>query len=366
MTMYCVLFLFLLFCFAGIAEGKTIKLSDFATANDGEDDSTGFQLAIKRLKESGGGVLHVDEGTWDLRKPIDIVFNGRYTSIIIKGDHDAVITVRLRENELLFYAGNLTRFELRNLIFVGEADRTYDAGKIASLHYIGQSIISGCQFSGLRTKESMIDFKHTSALVENSLFGGLATDGGMAVIEAFNYYVLDVKNSQFIDYAHFLDGYWSKTPWNSGAWIKAHYLEDEPPVNVLGQGIVRVEDSHFDEGGPYAIDLKNISHFSGSGLVFNVQGSDNGTGIRFNNVKYGEVKMSKFGLSVNPRPALTILNNSRIKSTALQFGNRVYFAEVDGSSTALIEECRACESGGPEIPHIPLAAVPTSAPKKNK
>lgn len=366
MKVYYLLLILIAFTFVSTAEARTVKLSEFATPTDGEDDSLGFQNAIKRLKESGGGVLLVDEGTWDIRRPIDIYSNVRYSSIVIRGENDAVLDVRLGAYDTLFYAANLQRFEIRNLIFVGDRERQIDASRLIASHYVGQTIISGSQFSGVHTRESMIQFIHTSALVENCLFGGLATEGDMAVIEGRDYYTLDIRNSQFIDYAHYLDSVWSKTPWNSGAWIKAFHTNDDPPVNALGQGIMRVENSHFDEGVPYGIDLKNVDHFLAQGLVFNVQGSDIGTGIRFDNVAYGEVKMSKFGYSPNTRPALTILNNSRVKSIALKFGNGVYFADVDGSSTALIEECRECTAGLVAIRGLSESASSGTPIKKKK
>lgn len=71
---------------AATSMAATVNLKDYATPNDGQDDSAGFQKAVDDLKKAGGGTLLIGEGTWDLSSGVNLVTNGDNVSFLLQGD----------------------------------------------------------------------------------------------------------------------------------------------------------------------------------------------------------------------------------------------------------------------------------------
>ncbi len=323
--------------------GATLKLSDFTTPDDGLDDSPGFQTAIDQLKLAGGGTILVDTGTWDFSSPLNFTTYGNYVSFRVQGDKGAIIRPHLGAWNVLFYPGNTNQFELDDLIVIGDPAAEYDALFIAGGGYTSQFTVRGCQFYGLSAKDSLIYIGAAmDAVLDGNMFGGNAA--GVAAIHAIDYRGLTVRNTEFVDYANFKDMYLSKTPNNSGNWIKAESTGPTVSPNASGQRIVRLEDIRFDEGAPQAVVIVNASNVMASGLLINVSGTDAGAGVVLDNVEYGEVKMSRFGYARFARPAVVVKNGSDVFLNGVTVGGAVYYGDMDASSKVVFEKrlCTSC------------------------
>jgi len=320
---------------------KTVNLSDYATPNDGQDDAAGFQTAIGDLQAAGGGTLVVTDGKWNLNNTINMVMYPIGISIKIVGSKGAVIQPDLPPDRILFYVGNLNQFEMRDLIFVGDSSASPDLGYLLYSSYVDQTRITGCQFYGLRAGESLIYIANTDAVIEHSLFHGIASKVGNITAVAFR--GLTASHLQFIDYGNLGGAYYSKTPYGNTAWI---YLDgaDSRTENALSQRAVTISDARFDEGARYAIDAKNVSFLTVRGVQTNVSGMTDSAGIRMNNVLFASIEQSKFGFPALPRPAMVALNNTKVLFNGISVGDGVYYGEKDASSEIHFDErfCTNC------------------------
>jgi hypothetical protein len=179
-------------------------------------------------------------------------------------------------------------------------------------------------------------------VLENVQFDGDAAD--VAVINALNFSGLTVKSAEFLDYGNFRSGYYSKSPNNIGPWIKAEFENGILPPNATGQRVVRLQDIRFDEGASNAVKLKNVSQFTASGLTVNVSGVDGSAGVFLDNVEYAELKLSRFGYTSNPRPAIKATNNSTVEIAGISVGGGVFTGEFDKTSRTIYNDqtCRGC------------------------
>jgi polygalacturonase len=329
-----------MFCCICIS-AKTVNLSDYATPNDGQDDSPGFQDAINDLKESAGGTIVVTEGRWDLKGQINILYS-LTASVKIVGSKGAVIAPHLAPNQILFYMGNLNQFEMRDLIFVGDGMAQPDLGYLLYTNYVDQTKILGCQFYGLWAAESLIFIGNSDAVIEDSLFHGIASR--VANVSAVNFRGLTVSSTQFIDYGNYAGGYYSKTPYGNPTWIKLEGNASSLTANALSQRGVIISDVRFDEGARYAVDATNVSFLTVRRVMTNVSGMGDSTGIRMSNVGYATIEQSKFGYAAEPRPAVTALNNTRVLLNGLLVGNGVYHGAKDQTSEIHFDErfCTNC------------------------
>jgi hypothetical protein len=321
---------------------KTINLVNYATPDDGQDDSVGFQRALNDLKDAGGGTLVVNSGDWDLSTPLDLTTYGNYVSYVIRGDKGAVIRLALRESEGAIYAGNANQVELRDLVFTGDSTVDYDTGYVYLANYTAKTIVSGCQFYGIRAKDGLFYLGNTDAVFDNVQFDGNAADHG--VIHAVNFSGLTVTSTEFLDYGNFRSQYYSKSPNNAGPWINAEVLTGFVPPNALAQRVVRIQDVRFDEGASNAIKLTNISQFLASGLMVNVSGVTGSAGILLDNVGYSDIRLSAFGYTANARPAIRVTDHSTASIAGIIVGGGVFAAYKDTSSQIFYDKatCKRC------------------------
>jgi len=326
------LFLFLTFT----ANGKTVRVADYATPNDGLDDSGDFQLAINNLRNGGGGTLEIGNGTWFLKDGLNLTSATNYVSYLIKGDKGAIIQVDAGQSANIFYAGNVNQLELKDLVFIGSGE-TYDVGRIALTNFTEKVKVSGCQFYGIRAKEEMFWLGNVDAEFEHTQFAG--STGDNAVIYGYeNLKSLTVDNVNFVDFGNFGINYYSKV--GASAWIKVEGLASQP--TNFNAPSVTVNRSRFDEGATRAVWIKNIPDVAITNIAVNVSGITDGAGVIFDNVPYGIIEGSTFGYTANVRPAVRLLNNSNARVSRLKFGGGVYFADIDGTSAARVSYCPMC------------------------
>lgn len=321
-------------------QARTVSLADYGTPDDNLDDSTGFQQAVTDLAGSGGGTLVIGEGIWNVDNPINLVQTPKVTSIRISGNKGAMIKLALNEESTFLYVGNKVQVELSGLVILPRTiGQIYDAGYFLTADYTGQVIIQNCNFFGLYMKYDLIKTTNTDLIIEKTLFGGVAARN--ATIHTVNFSGLTIRDSLFLDYYQFGDTYYSKTPYNTGPWVKAENTA-MPAINAMGTKAVTVSNSRFDEGAPIAISVKNAPFVDITDIQVNVSGTGQGHGVRLDNVKFSQIKLSTFGLSTAARPAIVAINNSPFEAVGLRFGNGVYFADSERTNKIYREKCVEC------------------------
>jgi hypothetical protein len=358
-------------------QARTVRLADYGTPGDNLDDAAGFQNAVNDLAASGGGTLVIGEGVWDVNQGISLVNEAtNVTSIRISGNKGAIIQLALNEEATFLNIGNGVQAELSGLVVISKpTGPRYDGGYFLQSLYTGQTIIQNCNFFGLFMKYDFIKTGNTDLIVEKCIFGGNAANG--AHIHVINFMGLTVRDALFLDYYHFLDTYYSKTPDNIGYWIKAENIA-MPLVNATGTKAVTVTNTRFDEGAPVAISVQNSPYADISDIIVNVGSTSNSTGIQLDNVVYAQIKMAQFGFTMASRPAI-YARRSTIEAIGLRFANGVFFADVDRATKVFKEKCAQClemsvEAGGAVEPKIPggiktgksAEAVQEIIPVKNK
>jgi hypothetical protein len=349
------------------SQARTVRLDDYGTPDDNQDDSSAFQQAVDDLSGSGGGTLVVSEGTWDVKNTINLVNPAtNITSVRISGNKGAILMLALNEEKTFLYIGNGVQVELFGLIMLPKnMNPVFDAGYILTAAYTGQTMIQNCAFLGLMVKYDLIKISNTDLIVEKSIFGGNAAGG--AQIHGVDFSGLTVRDTVFLDYYQYHDTYYSKTPHNGGMWIKAENTT-MPAVNAMTTKAVTISNSRFDEGAPVAIYAKNTPFVDITDVNINVAGIASGIGIYLDNVKYAQIKLSGFGYSPAERPAVKAVNNSTVEVVGLRFGNGVFFAEIERNTKLYMEKCLECAA--PDFVRIisaPAAAAgPTVESETNK
>lgn len=354
------------------AQARTVRLADYGTPGDNQDDAAGFQLAVYDLANSGGGTLVIGEGVWDVQQGVTLVNETlNATSIRITGNKGAILRLALNEEHTFLNIGNNVQAELSGLIVVSKTPTgaQYDGGYFLQSLYTGQTIIQNCNFFGLFMKYDFIKTGNTDLIIEKSIFGGNAANG--AQIHVTNFMGLTVRDTLFLDYYHFLDTYYSKTPNNVGYWIKAEN-NAMPPVNATGTKAVTVTNTRFDEGAPVAISVQNSPYADISDIIVNVGSTSNSTAIQLDNVVYAQIKMGQFGYTQAARPAI-YARRSTVEVIGLRFANGVFFADVDRATKVFKEKCAQClemsveGSGGVENkkPEAAKTVKPAQAVRKN-
>jgi hypothetical protein len=335
--------LFLVLLLAVSAFSNKVRLSDYATANDGQNDSPGLQRAINDLGKTGGGTLVIDAGEWNLNSPVTFVtYENLNNSFIIEGQKDSFIFPALPAGQALFTAGNQNQIVFKDLIVVGDPSKTFDLDKFIHASFVEQLRVTGCQFFGLKARASLIYVGNTDAVIKDALFLGLSS--GDAVINAENFRGLSVTDSEFVDYGFLNGAYYSKTPLGNNAWIKAYSDAESARIDALAQRPLLLQNVRFDEGANFALDARGISYIEAKSVMDNLASVDGSAGFRLDNVGYAEIKMSKFGYTNNSRPAIRALNNTIVYIDGMSVGKGVFYGTRDSGSQAYFN-LKACIGG---------------------
>lgn len=321
-------------------QAKTLRLADFSIPGDSVSDASGFQNAVNELATAGGGTLMITEGVWDFDEGIHLGNpSNNQVSIRISGNKGAILRLALGPEDTFLEFGNSVQAELSGLVVIPKnMGQVIDGGYFLRSSNTGQTIIQNCNFFGLWMKYDFIRVSATDLVVEKSIFGGNAAPG--AQIRAVNFAGVTVRDTLFLDYGNFLDTYYSKTPYNGGAWIHAQNTS-MPAVNALGTKAVTVMNSRFDEGAPSAITVINAPFADIKDVQINIPNIAGSTGITLQDVLYAQVKMSQFGFAAVPRPAITV-RRSVLEVAGLRFGQSVFFVDADRGTKVYKEKCHAC------------------------
>ncbi len=298
------------------------------------NDSSGFQNAVDDLPN--GGTILVDGGVWDLQGGINFV-TSNVNSFVIQGDKGAII--RPDMSAAMFYFGNQNQVDIRDLILVGDGTKAADFDYAFYFSGGAQAKIAGCQFFGVKATYSLIYASGTDVVIKDTLFHGPSSS--VAVIEAVNSRGMTVTDSEFFDYGNLSGTYYSKTPYGVGHWIKVSDAAFPTPNAIAQRGVI-ISNVRFDEGALSAINLANIKYASISNISVNVAGVDGATGIALNNVRLAQVNMSTFGYTTASRPAMTLINGSRVQGSGITLGGGVAVPTTDSSSVTYLSLCDGC------------------------
>lgn len=327
--------LLLLFLSLSVA-AKTVALSDYATPNDGLNDSAGFQEAVDEI--SSGGTILITAGTWDLEDTVTFVtYTNGNNSFVIQGTKGSVLKPDL--TDVMFRFGAQNQVLLKDLVIVGDGTSGADCSYAIFASNVHQLRIEGCQFFGTKATYSIIYIGNVDAIIRDTIFHGMSSS--IAVIEAVNFRGLTITDCEFIDYGNFDGSYYSKTPYGVGVWVKAS-ASNQPTPNANAQRGVYVSNVRFDEGAFYALHLINLKYADISRVLVNVSAYSGSAGIVLNNVRLAKIEHSMFGYSTNPRPAMLLSNNSKATANGITLGDSVFASTVDGTSSVNISECDGC------------------------
>ncbi|MGC2237399.1 MAG: hypothetical protein WA584_14645 [Pyrinomonadaceae bacterium] len=335
--LFAILFLLVL---SFTVKAATVNVTEFgAIPNDNGDDTQAVRNAVSRLVDSGGGTLVFPAGTTDINGEIPFINYGNYQTYRLVGDGGAFIRLNGDGKTDYFKFGNVNQAEVDGLIFYAPAEQIINAQTVIQSGYTSQTRITNCSFFGIGAETAVIDAHNTDLIVEKSLFEG--TSARLGVIRSKTSRGITVKNTSFVDYAHFLNMYLTKVPHLlPGSWIKIE--NEDQAFGANGQRIARIQDCRFDEGALRAIDISNHKAVEISGISVNVNGIDDGIGVMLDNVEFAEVKFSAFGYSQAARPAISLKNRSFLEATSLQLVEAVYFLKRDKSSSFTVKACAKC------------------------
>lgn len=329
--------LFLILILSVTTFTQTLTVSDYCTANDGNDDAACVQGIVDAIPS--GGTILFDAGVWDLKGRVDFTTSTNdNNSFLIKGDKGAII--KPDYNGTIFYAGTHNQLVFQNLIFLGDGvSANHD---VTYLIYASSGLrtkIDGCQFIGVKATYSVIYAANTDLVISDTSFHGLSSS--VASVEANNARGLTVRDSEFFDYSQFNNVYYSKTSQGVGAWIKA-YAPSHATANANGNRGVILENVRFDEGALKTAIFQNLKYVRVENVMVNVVGVTYGAGMVFDNVRLASVKRSFFGYSGNARPAFVLTNSSKVNVEGLTLGASVFQSTVDGTSTINVSDCDGC------------------------
>lgn len=362
---------FLLLLGSSVLAQGGINVRDFgAVADDGLDDSSAFQSAVDQAFSQRGGTILIPAGKYDINRTIDAVPTN-YVGADLKfaGQKGAVLQISVGRDAIAFSAGNLNSLVFEDLTLIGRnvafSDPDFfDARHVIYANHINLFNVTRCNFFGLATQSSegaqtgIIFVGDTDAKFTDSQFdGNLSLYSTGSIIEATDFRGLTVSRCTFLDYANLSGEYFSKSTSFVGAWIRAR---NTTGFNKSQQRRLFVEDSRFDEGAAYALDVINVPWVMVRGIYVNVNSTSAGRGIRLTNVEFARVDQSTFGMARYARPAIEVFNCKGLYAAGLRFSEQVYFLANNGVDDLKVEFCPACgEISTPPAPTAPAFKIKT-------
>ncbi len=330
-------FLLLMLLSLGVS-AKTNNVANFgAVADDGKDDTTAIQAAVDDLKTNNGGELFFPSGVWSITSHaagIDLLTYGNTFSLHIKGEKGTAIEIAVGEYQNVFLFGNQNQVIIENLLVLGDPLAQANEGDtVINAGYVQQLIIRNSEFYGLKMRSHLVyASSSTDLLIENVLFGGNAA--GVASVYLNSARGGTLRNVQFIDYANYKQSNISKTHANSGAWVKM--TATDTAVNGIGIRAIRIDDSRFDEGAVFAIDVDNVPFIDFNNLNINVSNVTGATGIKLNKLKYASIRNLSAGFTLLDHPAARVTNSKNVIFEGLRVNGGVKTIERDNTSSVTL------------------------------
>lgn len=333
-----------------------IDVRDFgAIAGDGVDDAPAFQAAVDAAFEKHGGTIVIPAGRYDIKQMISIIPDGYVgAEVMFAGQKGAILGISVGRDNIAFKGGNLNSLVFEDITFIGknvafDNPDFFDARHVIYADHINQFNLTRCNFFGLATQSTngaqtgIIYVGDADAKFVDSQFDGdLSLYPTGSIIEAVDFKGLTVSRCTFLDYANLGGEYFSKSTAFVGAWIRA---KNTSGFNKAQQRRIFIEDSRFDEGAAYALDIVNVPWVTVRGIYVNVNGTSAGRGIRMFNVEFARVEQSSFGLARYARPAIEVFNCVALYVAGLRFSEEVFFLSNNGLQDLKVEFCPQCTTG---------------------
>lgn len=258
------------------------------------------------------------------------------------GGRSAVMFGNTDDSYYKFSVGNLDQFIIENLVVLGKnvqpGHPEFHAARLAVFYitYTEQMIIKDSAFYGLSvnmdsTWSGVVSVYNSTLKIENSMFNGCAAPSS-AVVNSINWNAVEIRNTNFFDYANYRGEYFSKSPSGTRAWIRA--IDGIAQHNSRPRSFVVVEDSSFDEAAASAILVENAGAVSVKRIASN--DSAFGAAVNVKNVRNVKVEQSWFGYTPVATPGVIADNVDLLEIDNIEQANGVNHIWLKGSTRKAI------------------------------
>lgn len=316
----------------------TVNISSYAGSVSAGDWTPAITAAVDAI-DATGGTITIDQDI-EMKSQCNITPSGNYYALRLVGDGGVKITVNAGTSHALFNVGNLTRFEITGINFVGETgtSATADCGWIVLANYTPRVIIERCTFSGVVATYSLLRVSNGEGTIVDNHFGGCgAVDGHVHFYDAVGGRVV---GCEFYDYNNFLTSYYDRQG-SRNQWIYVNTSADTvawpaPATQAAAQlGAVTIDHCRFDEGAEIGIVVDSYPRIYISDCAHNLNGTAGGIGIKLTDVKRAEIVRYVAGYTTNARPALSVTDCEYVTVDGLLVRNGVTSGTVDALTTAV-------------------------------
>jgi hypothetical protein len=317
---------------------KTVNLTDFgAVADDGIDDSESFNNALADLAGSGGGTLILPSGDIDMNDRVRVSLNN--ANYQITGDSGTVIRLHGHQGMDFFDFEDATQFDIKNVVFAGEASDGFDAATLISFKSVKHATISKSTFFNIGATVAIIDFENAILSVEDTMFlGSGATD---STIRSSSSLGLSISNSVFENSGEFRGQNGNKIDSiPQMAWI--HVANPDAEGVTAKSGHIRIKDSKFGSDALYTFCIENQGSAQLSGVTATINPTKLARGVFARNIAHLDVSSTSFSGNGRGRYAFSLKGNTYLLASGLILYGGAVIGDLEGASERNIVHCVGC------------------------
>jgi len=331
-----------------------ISLKDCG-ATVGYDASSALLRAFEKTVATNDQTILID-GHYLISNPVHFNFSNRISSLKIVGlGSKSRLIPHVVDDAVCLTLSGLDSLTLQDFVFSGYPNDLNDAGTVLDLSFIQQINFERTHFYGVAcTKHAaIIRLSQSDAAFRDCFFYGCVGNSGSmtGLVHNSNWRGFSMQRCQFRDYGT-LNGTWhSKTPLSASySWVGFGDAATEP-TNSWGTGMIRIEDSRFDEGALHAISITPNPATSPivRGLFAKnilVNAFANQACVYVGNSMNAIIEDSVFGWTTNGDSQIISCDNvNRIRLTRCIVGQRVNGVRAAGTlNSFILEDCSKIDS----------------------
>ena len=272
-----------------------------ALADDEVDDAPAIQAALDALVLTGGGVLDIPSGRYEIASEVVRDFlNTTVSHIVIRGRGSAsMLHITAGTNKTALWLTNTENIAFEDLSFVGTPNVRNDAKITLNVDSVRKLFFKNVTFYGIQASQAggaVLKVTGSELNTQNLAFRGCTGyyPNNVSVMVVDNWVGGSMRDTDFIDYGILNGVYYSKTGDLALAWLSLG------TPRQYNEPIFIVDRAYLDEGSSIGIiaDSKGTpTHLHFSGINQNVNGTDLGRGIVVNGTKSLKVTNSWFGFA---------------------------------------------------------------------
>jgi hypothetical protein len=272
-----------------------------AIPDDNLDDAPAIQASLDALVLTGGGVLDIPSGRYEIGSEIARDFlNTTASHIVVRGRGSAsTLHITAGNDKTALWLSNTENIAFEDLSFVGTPGVTNDAKITLQVDYVKKLFFKNVTFYGLQASQgggAVLKVTGSELNTQNLAFRGCTGfyPNKVAVMVVDNWVGGSMRDTDFIDYGVLNGVYYSKTGALSLAWLTLG------TPRQFNEPIFIIDRAYLDEGaaaGIVADSRGTPTHLHFSGINQNVNGTDLGRGIVVNGAKSLRVSNSWFGFA---------------------------------------------------------------------